>query len=320
MACSAPNGTRPSKKRSTRSAPSSTSARAAETGSAPKSAGTQPASSAKPARPTSPKKPPPPRPTSQPTRRAKRCARSIKSPTSTPKRTCCRSARPAKPASPPAPSSARAAASQRQARSRNSSAPAAASSWPPAPSSAATAAPRKAPELPRALAAPPRSRTTRASPPAHHAVRRLVLAHTDEPRVSQLVVPGPLHERDLHDDLRPHPVPRTPRQSRPARERTRFLRECIEPRAPRDQLRRIAPGAALAGHHEVGAVVVPDEQRAQSLPLATRIRKTADDELLRRLDLHLQPRGRTPRLVHRPAALRDHALPALARSTLPRLV
>ena len=67
------------------------------------------------------------------------------------------------------------------------------------------------------------------------------------------------------------------------------------------------------------AFVVADEQRAEADARALRIGEAADDELLRRLALHLQPVLRAAMLVRRAAPLGDHAFPALAPGALPRL-
>ena len=79
------------------------------------------------------------------------------------------------------------------------------------------------------------------------------------------------------------------------------------------------PVPILPANTKSCAVVVADEQRAQADACALRIGEPADDELLRRLALHLQPVLRAPMLVRRAAALGDHALPALAPGPLPRL-
>ena len=94
----------------------------------------------------------------------------------------------------------------------------------------------------------------------------------------------------------------------------------IEARAQVEQQLRVEAGADLAGKHEVLAFVVADEQRAEADARALRIGKAADDELLRRLALHLQPVLRAAMLVRRAAAFRDHAFPAFAPRAFPRLV
>src|SRR5688572_1718252 len=62
-----------------------------------------------------------------------------------------------------------------------------------------------------------------------------------------------------------------------------------------------------------------DEQRAQPQATATRIGEPADDELLARLTLHLQPVRRAAVLIARVSPLGDHALPAFPARTLPGL-
>ena len=66
------------------------------------------------------------------------------------------------------------------------------------------------------------------------------------------------------------------------------------------------------------AVVVADEQGAETDARTLRIGEPAHDELLRRLALHLQPVLRAAVLVRRAAALGDHAFPSFAAGALPR--
>jgi hypothetical protein len=64
---------------------------------------------------------------------------------------------------------------------------------------------------------------------------------------------------------------------------------------------------------------VADQQRAEPDPRALRIGEAADDEVLGRLALHLEPMRRSAVLVRRVAPLRDHPFPALGLGRLPRL-
>ena len=111
------------------------------------------------------------------------------------------------------------------------------------------------------------------------------------------------------------------RRGRPMALRERRLRdlERVEPRAQVEQQLRVEAGADLAGEDEVVAVEVADEQRAEADAAALRIGEAADDELLRRLALHLQPVRRAAVLVRRVAPLGDDAFPAFAARALPRL-
>ena len=86
-----------------------------------------------------------------------------------------------------------------------------------------------------------------------------------------------------------------------------------------EQQLRVEAGADLAGEDEVLAVEVAHEQRAEADARSLRVGKPADDKLLRRLALHLEPVARAAVLVPGVAALGDDALPALAAGALPRL-
>ena len=94
----------------------------------------------------------------------------------------------------------------------------------------------------------------------------------------------------------------------------------VEPRAQVEQQRRVEAGADLAGEHEVVALEVADEQRAEAHARALRIGESADHQFLRRLALHLEPGLRAAVFVRRVAALGDHAFPSLAARPLPRRV
>ena len=98
----------------------------------------------------------------------------------------------------------------------------------------------------------------------------------------QLAVHRPLGERDLHDDLRPHPVRAQARQAVGLRERRRRDFELVEPRAQLEQQLGVEARADLAGEHEISPVEVADEQRAEADAAALRIGEAADDEFLRR--------------------------------------
>ncbi len=93
--------------------------------------------------------------------------------------------------------------------------------------------------------------------------------------------------------------------------------ERVEARAQVEQQPGVEARAHLAREHEVAAVEVADEQRAESDAPALRIGEAADHQLLRRLALHLQPVRRAPMLVGRVAPLGDDALPAFPARALP---
>ena len=64
-----------------------------------------------------------------------------------------------------------------------------------------------------------------------------------------------------------------------------------------EQHLRVEAGADLSGKHQIGPVVVADEQRAEPDARALWIGEAADDEFLRELALHLQPVLRAAMLV-----------------------
>ena len=103
----------------------------------------------------------------------------------------------------------------------------------------------------------------------------------------QLVVAGPLDERHLHDDRRPHPVRAQLRQA--LRDRERRLRDLdrIETLAQIEQQLGVEAGADLSGEHEVVAFVVADQQRAEADARALRIGEAADHQLLRALRIFI---------------------------------
>src|SRR5207248_10939946 len=122
----------------------------------------------------------------------------------------------------------------------------------------------------------------------------------------------------LHDELGTNPV-RAARQSAALRERRLRDLGAIEARAQLAQEPGVEPGAHLAGEDEVVAGEVADQERPQSDAAALGVGEAADDKLLRRLALHLQPVGRAAVLVRRVATLRNHPFPPLLARALPRL-
>ena len=87
---------------------------------------------------------------------------------------------------------------------------------------------------------------------------------------------------DLHDDLGAHPMARDAGRPLPVVNGGFVDLERVEPRSQIQQQLRVEAGADLSGEHEIVAVVVADEQRAEADAGALRIGESADDELLRR--------------------------------------
>jgi hypothetical protein len=79
----------------------------------------------------------------------------------------------------------------------------------------------------------------------------------------QLAVHGPLDERDGDHDLRLYPVCAHARQPGGDREWRLGDFSGFELRAELSQQRMVEPGANLSGIHEVRALVISDQQRAQ---------------------------------------------------------
>src|SRR6185503_19982212 len=115
--------------------------------------------------------------------------------------------------------------------------------------------------------------------------RGLVGADAEQPRVAQLSVHRSLDEADLDDDLGTRPVGTDARQAYGAGEGRRRNFQRVEPRAQVEQQPGVEAGADLAREHEIVAVVVANEQRAEADARALRIGEAADHQLLRRLAL-----------------------------------
>src|SRR4026209_1272369 len=130
--------------------------------------------------------------------------------------------------------------------------------------------------------------------------------------MAQLAVAGPRDEGDRADGLGARPVRPVARQADGPREGRPRDGERVELLAELPEQLRVEAGADLSREHEVVALEIADEQRAQADPLASRIGETSDHELLRRLALHLEPVRRAAVLVGRVAPLRDDAFPAFA--------
>ena len=136
----------------------------------------------------------------------------------------------------------------------------------------------------------------------------------------ELAVHGPLDERGLHDNLRTHPVCAELWQADGLREGRRRQFDGVEAPSQIQQEPGVETRADLAGIDEIAVFVVPDQQGAEADARALRIGKSADDEFLRRLALHLQPMLRAAMLVRRAAPFRNDAFPALPAGTLPRFL
>src|SRR5215216_6464871 len=115
----------------------------------------------------------------------------------------------------------------------------------------------------------------------------------------QLAVDRPFNEGDLYDDLGTDPMRAYARQpDAPSERRLRDL-EHIQPCAQLQQQLVVETGADFSGEDEVVGLEVADEQRAEANAAALRIGESADNELLLRLALHLQPVARAAVLVRR---------------------
>src|SRR5262245_29382312 len=108
------------------------------------------------------------------------------------------------------------------------------------------------------------------------------------------------------------------RQAAGLRERRRGDLEDVEAASQVQQELRVETGADLAGEDEVGSVLVADEQSAKADARPLRVGEPSDNELLRRLALHLQPVLRAAMLVGRTAPFRDHPFPTLTPGEVPR--
>src|SRR5262245_56255237 len=115
---------------------------------------------------------------------------------------------------------------------------------------------------------------------ADDVARRFVGTDAEQSRMAQLAVRGPFDERDLHDQLGPHPVRAFARQPDPSGERRRRDLEPIELDPKVQQLAGIEARADLAGKDQVVSLEHANQQRAEADAGASRIREAADDEFL----------------------------------------
>src|SRR2546426_323203 len=121
---------------------------------------------------------------------------------------------------------------------------------------------------------------------SYHFACRLVVAHAEESGVAELVVPGPLDEAYLHDDLRTHPVGAHAWQADGFGERRRLCFDVIELGAEVEQEFGIKTGADLSGKDKVVAIVVANQQSAEADTFALWIGEATDHKLLRQLAFH----------------------------------
>ena len=115
--------------------------------------------------------------------------------------------------------------------------------------------------------------------------------------MAKLAVHRPFDEGDLDDDLRTHPMRAHAWQPDGLRERRLRDLERIQPRAEIQQQLRVETGADLPAKTKSSRLEVAHQQRAEADPYALWVREPANDELLRRFTLHLQPVRRAAMLV-----------------------
>src|SRR5258707_4714513 len=144
---------------------------------------------------------------------------------------------------------------------------------------------------------------------AYDLARRLVVAEHLVARLAELLVPGPLGDPNLGHQLGLRPVGVAGRAAEVER-RGRAL-EPLELVAEQVQRPLVEPGTDLARVAQLAPLVEADEDRAESLPRATRLGPAADHQLLTVGTLELQPVAGTLGDVWAGGALCDHALPAL---------
>src|SRR3954452_9473321 len=154
----------------------------------------------------------------------------------------------------------------------------------------------------------------------HDLARRLVIAQTEETRVPQPAVAGPLGEAHLRHQLRLDPGRAAHAGDLVvAREWSRVALQLAHPLAQLAQRLAVESGAHLARVDEVAVTVVAEQQRAELLARAARRGEPADHELLPVLALELEPVARARGHVRAVRALGDQPLPALAAGLLVEL-
>ncbi len=164
----------------------------------------------------------------------------------------------------------------------------------------------------------PRTRRSAGRPDrllADDAPGRLVEAEPLEGRVADLALVRPLGERDLGDDLGPHPVRAASDAARRRGERRCRDGEGREPGAQRARGHLREARSDLAGEDEASRVVMgADEERADARASALGIGEPTDHELLSPDALGLQPAAVAAGRIRQPAAFRHDTLePETAR-------
>src|SRR5690606_30802243 len=151
---------------------------------------------------------------------------------------------------------------------------------------------------------------------AYDLPRVLVIAKADEDRLSHDSARGPLVETDLHDYPRRDPVRRLVGVGFLA-EGWGLPFETPQPTLHFPQRFRAETGAGVPGVDEVVAIVVAEQDGAEVLTAAARLGPPPHHELLRSLQLQLDPVvGALSGPVGRIDPLRDDPLPA--STTRPR--
>src|SRR5439155_20869142 len=153
--------------------------------------------------------------------------------------------------------------------------------------------------------APPRLRDL-----AHAVFGPLVVAQSQEGRVADATVCGPLGEPHLADELRLDP----PVAAAPGCadvERRGRARERCEPFRDARERRFVEPRADLRDIDEPAVRIEPEVERAEVRARALRRRVASDDELLAELALELEPVARPFADVLAVALLRHDALDPL---------
>src|SRR5258708_936425 len=133
----------------------------------------------------------------------------------------------------------------------------------------------------------------------------MAFSDTQQPRMAQLAMCGPLNKPNLHDDLRTHPVCTQARQSNSFRKRRLPYLEIIQSCTQLQQQLGVEASSNLSREHKLVTFVITNQERTESDAFALRICESPNDELLRHLALHFQPMFRTALFINRIAPLRD---------------
>src|SRR6267378_3152594 len=162
---------------------------------------------------------------------------------------------------------------------------------------------------------------TRRLPLSDDVVRSLVVSQTHEPRVTQMVLPGPFDEFELPHELRFQPAaidhllrrqagtPSSALRSAQIRERTGSDFEKLKPLRQILAQPRSESIASPCRVEQLPVLVVAEDERVERRATD---RVPANDELLPPVDTHLQPGARSlPRLVPAVPAFRDQSFESL---------